>query len=238
MVQQNHRLEHRTSTSTLAVAVQSSYFYFFKQFYSCQLIDICHGGVSFSNKRLKLKIGKKINLSFYFENKIFDAQGLVVRVDQKANQYIYGIMFIDAPIGLDKQLDVIIQHDEALHHTQTKLNSNNHQRKDANRLPLYDSQIFVKRISHADDIQDGLLSDEMIEANVVNISRGGIAFVCEQRLSKSTPFHIQFRISNLDSSMQITGLVHYTEKRGNNYFYGVEFKMVPMEFIRLLDNIL
>jgi len=230
------RNEQRISTSKLGVAIQHSNLVLFNQLHHSQLIDICHGGVSLANKVLKLKIGKKINLFFYYNNETYSVKGLVVRCNEKQGTYIYGIMFVDAPIELDKIIDNFLQNDQEYSHNNIAAR-NSHQRKAGDRIPLRDSQIFVKRMEHPDDIQDGLQTIEMIEANVVNISKGGIAFVCEQLLSKSTPFHVQLRISNLDSSMQITGLVHHIEKRADNYFYGVEFKMVPMEFVRLLDEL-
>lgn len=194
----------------------------------CDLLDVSQNGIGISSQWLDAKVGQKLDLQFFHDRKTFTARGIITRVTARDKFDQYGIAFIYAPPDLDFLIDLFIRaHPPAQGELPvtteplTKLQR-------ANRLALFDAQIYVKKQAS---------SAPMTVCQVDNISQGGMGFYCPAQLAKQAPFTVSVQISDSPEAMLITGTVHFMSKKRDTYFYGMEYEMVPMEFVRLLGKL-
>jgi hypothetical protein len=194
----------------------------------CELLDVSHSGIGISSQWLDGKIGQKLDLEFFHDRKTFTARGIITRVTAFEKFDQYGVAFIYAPPDLDFLIDLFIREHPPAQGELPVTTEPLKKPQRASRHALLDAQIYVKKLAS---------SAPATVCQVDNISQGGMGFYCPVQIDRQAPFTVSVQISEPPGAMLITGTVHYLSKKGDAYYYGMEYELVPMEFVRLLGKL-
>ncbi|MBK6999688.1 MAG: PilZ domain-containing protein [Rhodoferax sp.] len=224
----HQRREPRAVSPALKLAVVSNRLIGANHYEFCELIDVSQSGACIASRWLDAKLGQKLNLEFYRGLDKFASRGIVTRISAHPNADHYGIVFIYAPHELDGLIESFVR-EQILNDAQRSITTENHlKRKMGKRVALQNAQICVKK---SDSSLPFLL------CQVDNISKGGMGFYCSDKLSTTAPFPVSIQISAHPDAAVITGVVHHMSKKFDAYYYGLEFELVSMEFVRLLEQL-
>jgi hypothetical protein len=138
------------------------------------------------------------------------------------------VAFIYAPPELDHIIGVFVNEQPEVPAPKTAEQKVAEIRQRANRLALQNTKVYAKHARGA---------DPFVLCHVDNISKTGMGFYSPTKLDKSVPFPVALRISLPPQAVEVTGTVHHISKRTNGYYYGMEYDVVPMEFVRLLETL-
>lgn len=194
----------------------------------CELLDVSRSGIGISSQWLDARIGQKLDLEFFHGRNIFAARGIITRVTAFEKFDQYGIAFIYAPPELDFLIDLFIREHPPAQGELPVTTGPLKMPQRASRHALIDAQIYAKKLSS---------SMPPTVCQVDNISQGGMGFYCPVQLDRQAPFTVSVQISEPPDAMLITGTVHYMSKKGDTFYYGMEYELVPMEFVRLLGKL-
>ena len=194
----------------------------------CELIDISHGGIGIASQWLDAKVGQKLYLELHYGRKKYSARGIVTRIATQDKIEHYGVAFIYAPPELDLLIKLFVEEHPAAPPTPTAHLENKKKRPRGTRIAIQDAQVYAKKSA---------ATDPFFLCQVDNISKNGMGFYCPSKIDKTVPFPISLRISMPPDATEITGTVHHVSKKSDTYYYGMEFELVSMEFVRLLDTL-
>jgi len=223
-----HYRAHRVPSPKLEAVVVYKNKLWKKEYESCDLLDISHGGVGIECKLLVAEVGQKVDLDIYYQTESFHIRGFITHKSVHRQTNRYGIAFIRAPIELDRLIDFFLA-DYVQKNVSPPVPAEEIPKQHReNRLALKDTQIYARKNGS---------QNPFVLCQVENISKGGIGFFSQYGIDREAPFDVAIQISDSSNNMLIVGKVCYMSRKPDGYYYGAQYKLVPMEFVRILQTL-
>lgn len=224
-ISEPHRYQPRVASTGLEAAVVHRRFLWITDYEYCNLIDISLGGIGIASKLMDLRVGKKLELEIYHQLETFEIRCVVLHKSFRQGKHHYGLAFVDAPPDLDRLIAMFLKSRQEKSGDR-KMDGKLSKRQVGSHRIKIDAQIYIRNPA---------TENASVLCKVENVSRGGLAFSCNHRLSDHTPFEIEARISDDARAVPLAGRVVHMQKRSDRYHYGTVLRHMPEEMIKLIE---